>query len=51
MYIYIMYIVYSDMLAHTHTHIYIYISKNGGKVAQPRHAQLRHFVLAHHCSV
>ena len=34
----------------THTYKYIYI-KNGGKVAQPRNTQLRHFVLAHPCSV
>ena len=42
--------------AYTHTHIYIYIytyiyQKNGGKAAQPRNTQLKHFVLAHPCSV
>ena len=34
-----------------HTHICIYISKNDGKVAQPRNTQLRHFLLGHHCPV
>ena len=53
-YIYICtYIMYISIFGYTytHTHIYIYIyQKNGGKVAQPRNTQLRHFVLAHPCS-
>ena len=42
--------MYIQICLHTHTYIYIY-QKNGGKVAQPRNTQLRHFVLAHPCSV
>ena len=44
------------MCIHIHIHIYIYIyiyisrkKNSGGKVAQPKRPQLKHFVPGHHC--